>query len=105
MLIKTVLNRVQKHKSFVYKNVILSEESGPPAFLVKIVPRSGSQGTCSGCDKKRPGYDTLPERRFEFVPLWGIAVFFLYAMRRVNCPGCGIVAPAYPLGEWQTNAY
>ena len=99
MLIKTVLNRVQKHKSFVYKNVTLSEESGPPAFLVTIVPRLGSQATCSGCDKKRPGYDTLPERRFEFVPLWGIAVFFLYAMRRVNCPGCGIVVELVPWGN------
>ena len=41
------------------------------------------------CDKPGPGYNTLPVRRFEFVPLWGIAVFFLYAMRRVDCPaGC-----------------
>ncbi len=71
------------------QNVTLSEESGPPAFLVKIVPRLGNQATCSSFDKKRPGYDTLPERRFEFVPFWGIAVFFLYAMRRVDCPGCG----------------
>ena len=33
-----------------------------------------------------PGYDRLPERRFEFVPLWGMAVYFVYAMRRVDCP-------------------
>ena len=26
---------------------------------------------------------------FEYVPLWGIAVFFLYAMRRVDCPSAG----------------
>src|ERR1022692_4450015 len=25
-----------------------------------------------------PGYDHLPERRFEFIPFWGILVFFLY---------------------------
>ena len=33
-----------------------------------------------------PGYDRLPERRFEFVPLWGMAVYFVYALRRVDCP-------------------
>ena len=38
-----------------------------------------------------PGYDTLPERLFEFVPMWGYRVFFRYAMRRVSCPKCGRV--------------
>jgi transposase len=38
----------------------------------------------------------LAQRRFEFVPLWGIPVFFLYAPRRVNCPGCGIHVEALP---------
>jgi len=37
-----------------------------------------------------PCYDTLKPRRFEFVPLWGIPVFFEYAMRRVDCPRCGV---------------
>ena len=44
----------------------------------------------------RPGYDRLPARRFEFVPLWGIAVFFVYAMRRVDCPGCGVKVEKVP---------
>ena len=30
------------------------------------------------------GFDRLPERRFEFVPLWGIPVLFVYALRRVR---------------------
>jgi transposase len=34
-------------------------------------------------------YDRSKEaRRFEYVPLWGIAVFFLYRMRRVECRRC-----------------
>ena len=45
---------------------------------------------------KRPGYDTQTQRAFEFVPLWAIAVFFLYSMRRVSCPRCGIVVEAVP---------
>ncbi|MER3423868.1 MAG: hypothetical protein C4293_12180 [Nitrospiraceae bacterium] len=35
-------------------------------------------------------------RRFEFVPLWGIPVFFLYAMRRVACRTCGVRVEAVP---------
>jgi len=32
----------------------------------------------------------LSTRRFEFVPLWGIKVFLVYAPRRVDCPTCGV---------------
>jgi transposase len=63
---------------------------------------------CSGCGKRRPGYDQLPERRFEFVPFWGIRVFFLYAMRRVNCSLCGIRVERVPWAEGKspiTKAY
>ena len=38
----------------------------------------------------------MPERRFEFVPLWGIAVYFVYAMRRVECPTCGVKVEQVP---------
>ena len=38
----------------------------------------------------------LPARRFEFVPLWGIAVFLVYAMRRVACPRCGVKVETVP---------
>ena len=40
--------------------------------------KANSGTICSGCRRKRPGYDRLPPREFEFVPLWGIAVMFLY---------------------------
>lgn len=39
-----------------------------------------------------PGYGQLAERRFEFIPLWGVLVFLLYTMLRVKCRRCGIVA-------------
>ena len=58
---------------------------------------------CSVCGMSGPGYDTLPVRRFEFVPLWGIAVFFLYAMRRVQCPGCGIKVERVPWAEGKNH--
>lgn len=43
---------------------------------------------------------TLAERRFQFVPLWGIMVFFLYAMRRISCTPCGkVVVEAVPCAD------
>jgi transposase len=66
----------------------------------RIHARKGTQAVCGGCGKKRPGYDTLSPRQFAFVPLWGIAVFLIYAMRRVNCPKCGVVTEMVP---WSTG--
>ena len=54
-------------------------------------PRQGTPAICSRCHHPAPGYDRLPERRFEFIPLWGFFVFLLYAMRRVDCRRCGAV--------------
>ena len=41
----------------------------------------------------------MPERRFEFIPLWGIAVYFVYAMRRVDCAQCGVTVERVPWAE------
>ena len=65
----------------------------------QIKPRANGKPICSGCGKPRPGYDKLDVRRFEFVPLWGIAFVFVYAMRRVQCATCGIVVERVPWGD------
>ena len=96
MLLKSILNRVQKFKSFVYGGVRWVEEAKEPTIEVDLCPRSNSRPICCGCSRRRPGYDTLPRRRFEFIPLWGIKVFFLYAPRRVDCPVCGIRVERMP---------
>lgn len=98
MQLKTILNRVEKQRSFVYGQVRLIEQ---PKLEIEIDvrPRARSRARCSGCGRKRPGYDTLPARRFEFVPLWGIAVFLVYAMRRVNCALCGVRVEEVPWGS------
>jgi transposase len=96
MLVKTILNRVQKHRSFVYGDARLLEEEGRLVLEVDIQPRANSKAVCSVCGHRRPGYDRLAPRRFEFVPLWGILVFFVYMMRRVDCPKCGVVVEAVP---------
>ena len=90
MHIKTILNRIEKQPGFVYDRCEL-RENDRLTLEVTLRPRRGSRPICSGCGRKGPGYDVLPQRRFEFVPLWGIMVFFLYSPRRVDCPHCGKV--------------
>jgi transposase len=103
MLLKSILNRIQLHHGFVYGAVRLVEKATRLLLEIEIRPRKGSRPICSGCDIPGPGYDTLKERRFEFVPLWGIAVFFLYARRRVDCPDCGIKVERIPWAEGKNH--
>jgi transposase len=66
MLVKTILNRVQKFKSFVYGAVRFVEGGGAPALEVEVHARANSGPVCSGCGRSGPGYDRLAARRFEF---------------------------------------
>ena len=75
MRIQTILNRVEKFKSFVYGKACLEEADDGPTQVVQVQPRKNSRPYCSGCGRPGSAYDRLEERRFEFVPLWGIAVF------------------------------
>jgi transposase len=109
MQLKTILNRVQKFKSFTYGEVHWDEmQNGETALLVEVLPRRNSRPICSGCKRVGPGYDRLQPRQFEFVPLWGIAVFLVYMMRRVNCSSCGVKVESVPWAEGKhtlTKAY
>ena len=96
MQLKTILNHVQKFKSFVYRKITWSGSDEAPVLDVEVVERANSQPECSRCRKRGPGYDRLPKRRFEFVPLWGIKVFLVYAPRRVDCPCCGVKVEYMP---------
>jgi transposase len=104
MQVKTVLNRVHKVKGFVYGKIRFVED----VIEVEVRPHRRSRPRCSGCGERRPGYDTLPPRRFSFVPLWAFAVVLVYSMRRVNCPTCGIKVEQVPWAngkEQVTTAY
>lgn len=108
MQLQTILNRVQRHKSFVYGRAQFREEGERLALDVAIESRANGRPICSGCGQAGPGYDRLAARRFQFVPLWGIAVFFTYALRRVDCPGCGVTAERVPWASGKgrlTTAY
>jgi transposase len=96
MQLKTILNQVEYFKSFVYGKARWVNDASRPTIEVEIHPRKNGRPICSGCGQVRPGYDRLPARRFEFVPLWGIAIYFVYAMRRVECPQCGVKVEKVP---------
>jgi transposase len=103
MQIKSILNRIQLHNGFVYGAVRLVEKAAHLLLEIEIRPRKGNRPACSVCGNPGPGYDTLKVRRFEFVPMWGIAVFFLYAMRRVDCPVCGVKVEQVPWAEGKNH--
>ena len=103
MQIKSILNRVQLHSGFVYGSIRLVEKAASQFLEIEIRPRKSSRPICSGCGLPGPGYDTLQVRRFEFVPLWNIPVFFLYRMRRVACPRCDIKVEKVPWAEGKNH--
>jgi hypothetical protein len=70
---------------------------------IAVRPRSNSRPLCSGCGRAGPGYDRLPKRRYAFVPLWALAVYFVYAPRRVACPRCGIKVEQLPWVEGKSR--
>jgi len=86
MHISSLLRRTLALKGHKVKKV---KEEGE-AITAQLVPRKNSKPVCSGCGKRRPGYDTLPERTWRHVPLWGIPVVLTYRPRRVKCARCGI---------------
>jgi len=99
MRIKTILNRIERHPGFVYEQVSWGESAEGPSIEVRVRPRAGRPARCSGCGEASAGYDTLPARRFAFVPLWGMPVAFVYAMRRVDCASCGVVVERVPWAD------
>jgi transposase len=76
------------------------QERGPAVEIeITLQPHGGIRGRCSQCRRPAPGYDRLPERRWQFVPLWGIATWFRYAPRRVQCPEHGVAVEYLPWSD------
>ena len=108
MQLQSILRHVHPIPGFVYGSIELRKLRAGPRFFVRLRARRRSRPVCSGCGKRRRGYDTLAERHFDFVPLWAIPVVFLYAMRRVDCPRCGVVVEMVPWASGKsplTHAY
>jgi hypothetical protein len=82
---------VQHFVGFVYDEVKMHGRRRSLSIEITLEPHAGIRGRCSQCRGSAPGYDRLPERRWLFVPLWGIPTYFLYAPRRVECTEHGVV--------------
>ena len=100
MLLTRLLNACHHFPGFVYAAARLCKAANP--IEIDVRPRTGSKPCCSGCHKPASGYDQLPQRRFEFIPVWGFAVFLLYSMRRVACRQCGVKVEEVP---WATGKH
>jgi transposase len=103
----TILNRCHRFPGFVYRQARFSSDH--KSIEIAVRPRKRSAAVCSRCHQPAPGYDQLPERRFEFIPFWGFLVFLLYSMRRVDCRRCqAVVVEEVPWGDGKrtlTRAY
>jgi len=91
---------VQRFVGFVYREVRLHGHEGKANSIeIRLEPHAGMRGRCGACRRPAPGYDRLPERRWLFVPLWGIPTYFRYAPRRVECAEHGVVVEHIPWSE------
>lgn len=101
MLLKTILNHVQPCKSFCYESAEFGADC--KCIVVQVVARKNSRPICSECGEKGPGYDRLETRRYQFIPLWNMPVFFAYAPRRVDCGNCGVKVERVPWSEGKSR--
>ena len=100
MEVKAVLNKSHPIKRFVYGKIRFVGEQ----IHVEVQPRKNSQGECGECGQRGPTYDTArTPRMFEFVPILGFATFFVYAMRRIDCPTCGVKTEKVPWADGKNH--
>lgn len=97
--VKTVLNRIQHFVGFVYQSIRFRGSGGSLRIEVQVVPHGGIRGKCARCLNPCPGYDQLENRRWRFVPLWGIVCDFFYRPRRVDCPEHGVGVEHIPWSQ------
>ena len=94
MQLKTILNRVERYKSFVFGDPRWANDARS-TIEVPIHARANGRPICSGCRKPRPGYDRL-----------GCGVLSSCRCGRspwcscmpcgVDCPTCGVVVEHVP---------
>lgn len=94
MELTTIINHGYRFPGFVHERAKWSADK--KSIVARVRPRAGSAAVCSGCHQPGRGYGHLDERRFEFIPFWGLLVFFLYRMRRVRCQRRGVTLEEVP---------
>jgi transposase len=97
MLLKTLLNKVEKYSSFVYSKIVFEKQNSRDVLIIAVKARKDSRGKCPQCLQRCPSYDRSQRRRlFSYVPIWGFPVYLSYHPRRVKCKIHGIVTEHLP---------
>lgn len=102
MQVQTILNGIDRHGQFVYESVRWSG-ADKRGLEVSVRARKNSKLLCSGCGRPARGYDRLPKRDYQYVPLWGLTVWLLYTPRRVECRGCGVKVEKLPWSDGKSR--
>jgi len=94
--VTSLLKRVLPLKGFRYAGARWDEYT-QEVIEVELAARLGARARCSGCRQPAPCYDhAAGVRRWQFIGLWAIAIFFLYRPRRVACRRCGVRVELLP---------
>jgi transposase len=102
--VTSLLQQVLPLKGFRYQSAQWVKDVGPERkgiVEVKLAARARAAACCSRCGRPAPGYDRAVQARFwQFISLWAIQVYFVYAPRRVECRRCGVRVERLP---WATG--
>lgn len=99
LTLKSIFRRVQDLAGFLVASARMSGP-GAPLISVELAPDPRRKPRCSCCLLPAPGYDRLPRRSWQFVPLWNMPVTLHYAPRRVTCRASGrVVVEHMPWSE------
>jgi transposase len=100
LTVTNILRRVLPLKGFCYDSARWIREAGvegPAVIEVGLKARGGAKARCGRCRRPSSGYDRAQKpRRWQFISLWAISIFFLYAPRRVQCKRCGVQTERLP---------
>ena len=93
------LENIVKNTLEIKYHKIVSVEGDTENMTITFEPKKGRKLPCSKCGTLSDRYDTMKERTWLHVPLWGICIFLKYRPRRVRCSHCGIRVEKYPWAE------
>ncbi len=90
LTLTSILRRVLPLNGFCYRWARWDPHTGE-VIEVGIEARKNARARCRCCRRHAPIYDRRREpRRWQFIALWAVVVFLLYAPRRVKCAKCGV---------------
>jgi len=105
LTVTSILKRVLPLQGFRYQSALWVEDAdrGGKGFIeVALAARRGAQACGGSCGRRAPGYDR-PEkvRCWQFISLWALQIYLVYAPRRVDCRRYGVRVERLP---WATGS-